>query len=103
MAKESSYDQYLADLKKREQQLREEIEKESTQLEANVKTGLFVGVLVLIGTTFYYLFFRRPSKTSQKTKKQPVSQWITRWILETVGMEVARRFWQARKAKFKDS
>ncbi len=104
MAKDSAYDQYIADLKKREQELRDEIEKQSTQLEAKVKTGVVLGLLVLVASTVFFLFFRRSSKKSAKVARQSSkSNWIIRWVLETVGMEVLKRFWQARKAKFKDS
>lgn len=103
MARESAYDQYIADLKKREQTLRDEIEKQSTQLEAKVKTGVIIGLILLVASTIFFLFFRRSSKKSVKAARRSKGNWIVRWILETVGMEVLKRFWQVRKAKIKGS
>lgn len=103
MAKENAYDQYIADLKKREQELRDEIEKQSTQLETKVKTGLVVGLIVIVASTVFFLFSRRSPKKSRKLARQSKGNWIIRWVIETVSMEVLKRFWQARKAKFKGS
>ena len=101
MAKENAYDQYIADLKKREQELRDEIEKQSSQLENKVKSGLILGLVAMVLTTIYFVFFRKRKK--YKESRRSKGNWIVRWVVETVSMEVVRRFWQARKAKFKDS
>lgn len=103
MAKDNAYDQYIADLKKREQELRNEIEKQSTQLENKVKSGLIIGIVTLLLATVYFVFFRGRSKRSYKEKRKPKGNWIVRWIIETVSREAISRYWQARKAKFKDS
>ncbi|MDW3196649.1 MAG: hypothetical protein R8G66_30005 [Cytophagales bacterium] len=103
MAKDNAYDQYIADLKKREQELRDEIEKQSTQLENKVKTGLIIGMVTMILATIYFVFFRRRSRNSYKEKRRSKGNWIVRWIIETVSREAITRYLQARKAKFKDS
>ena len=103
MAKDNAYDQYIADLKKREQELRDEIEKQSTQLENKVKTGLIIGMVTMILATIYFVFFRRRSRKSYKEKQRTKGNWILRWIIETVSREAIMRYLQARKAKFKDS
>ncbi len=103
MAKENAYDKYIVDLKKREQELRDDIEKQSTQLETKVRSGLILGLVVVAVTTVFFLFFKRSSKKSVKTAGKPKGNWIIRWVIESVSMEVIKRFWQARKAKFKDS
>lgn len=103
MAKENAYDQYIADLKKREQELREEIEKQSTQLESKIKTGLILGLVTVILATIYFVLFRRPAKKRYQETRQPKGNWMIRWLIETVSMEVIRKFWQVGKAKFKGS
>ena len=103
MAKESAYDQYIADLKQREQELRDEIEKQSTQLEAKVRSGFIIGLIVMIVATIFFLFFRRSGKSSKAARKSGRNH-IMRWVvIETIGMEVIKRLWQARKNKLKDS
>lgn len=103
MAKGRTYDQYIEDLKKREQALRDEIEKQSTQLEKKVKSGLIIGLIAMILTAVYFVFFRGPSKKGSKSSNRSKGNWLIRWAIESVSMEVIRQFWQARKAKLKGS
>ena len=104
MAEESSYEKYIANLKKREQDLRDEIEKQSTKLEKRVKTGLVIGLITMVVASVFFIFFRKPRrKVYKETKRSGRSNWFLKWIIESISMEVVRQFWQARKEKFKDS
>lgn len=103
MAKGRTYDQYIEDLKKREQALRDDIEKQSTQLEKKVKSGLLVGLIAMILAAVLFVFFKSPSKNRSKPSSRSKGNWLIRWAIESVSMEVIRQFWQARKAKLKGS
>ncbi len=103
MGKPDAYDQYIAELKEREQKLRDEIEQQSTQLENKLKYGVILGIVAMVLGTVYFVFFRRPAKKQIKAKRNARGNWVLRWVIETVSMSLIRQFWQARKAKFKDS
>lgn len=104
MAKESSYEKYIGNLKKREQDLRDDIEKQSTKLEKQVKTGFIIGLVIIVVTTVFFLFFRKPRKKAHKeSRKSSGNNWYLKWIIESISMELVRQFWQGRKEKFKDS
>ena len=87
MAKESAYERYIEDLKKREQDLRDEIEQQSTKLESKVKTGVIIGLVAMVLATVYFAFFRGSSKKHKRRSKSK-GNWILRSIIETVGMDV---------------
>ena len=103
MAKKGAYQRHTEQLQQREKQLRDDIEVQSSALEKKVKTGLVIGLIVLVVSSVLYFVFRNPGKPKRKKEKSGFPSQLIRWVIEYVSMELIKQFWKSRKAKLKGS